>query len=30
VAAVDTPLDPALEARLDVLTHAYRFGDDVR
>jgi aryl-alcohol dehydrogenase (NADP+) len=28
--AVDKDLDPALKARLDDLTHEYRFGDDIR
>lgn len=30
VAAAVTPLDPALKARLDELTHEYRFGDAPR
>lgn len=30
VAAVDKPLDPGLKARLDTLTHEYRWGDDIR
>ena len=30
VAAVDKSLDPGLKARLDALTHEYRWGDDIR
>jgi aryl-alcohol dehydrogenase-like predicted oxidoreductase len=30
VAALDEPLDAALEQRLDDLTHQYRFGDHPR
>src|SRR5712691_6603057 len=30
VAAVDKTLDPGLKARLDALTHEYRWGDDIR
>jgi aryl-alcohol dehydrogenase-like predicted oxidoreductase len=30
VAAVNTPLDPALKAHLDDLSHEFRFGDSLR
>jgi aryl-alcohol dehydrogenase-like predicted oxidoreductase len=30
LSAVDKGLDPALKARLDALTHEYRWGDDIR
>ena len=30
LAAVDTPLDPALKAQLDDITHEYRYGDAAR
>jgi hypothetical protein len=30
VAAVNTPLDSALKAQLDDLSHEFRFGDSLR